>query len=287
MIFKLVTFLFLQSVSATIFLDCEYRVHAFDWGHVGSLYTCFARVTQTGLGRNVVGVSQNHLAGRSNWDVRMLAFTNQQIVLIPTDINIHFPNLDGIDFNNCPIRSFTKDDLRPFPRLKYFAVFRGQLQTISGDVLVYSREMVRFHVGNNQITNIRPNLLQHSPRLTHAFFQFNLCINRNAVNSATAVAAIGRELTFTCPPTTEMIEEIILQGQNFQFAVNNLVEINNRAIIVRVEQIEKDYRTLSNNHTIALRQIQQLQEESQNADERISSLEEKFFNLCSNHNVCL
>lgn len=245
-----------QCATATISLDCRYVNHG--WVALGSVYTCNPRVTQLGTSRNVVGVSQNHMSGRTNLDVRGVNFQNQRIDFIPTDMNRFFPNLEGILFNECPIRSFSREDLRPFPRLRDFSIHRGELTTVSGDVFQHAPGLQFANLGRNSIANVGPGIFQGTPRLVEARFNNNWCINTQARNRA-ALDLLFSELAFRCPSTAEMTEDFILNGENFRRAVNNQVAP----------------------------ELQQLREENRRANERIEVLEGFFVNLCTNHAICL
>jgi len=256
MIRLLAIFFAVQCASATISLDCRYSNHG--WVALGNVYTCAPRVTQLGSSRNVVGVSQNHMSGRSNVDVRGVNYQNQRIAFIPTDMNRFFPNLEGILFNECPIRSFSREDLRPFPRLRDFSIHRGELTTVSGDVFNHAPGLQFANLGRNNIANVGPGIFQHTPRLAEARFNNNWCINTQA-RSNSALALLYTELDFRCPPTAEMTEEFILIGANFRRAVNDQVEP----------------------------QLLQLREDNRRANERIDALETIIRNLCTVHNICL
>jgi len=216
MILVVVILFTLHCANAAITLDCAFGMRGFEI--VGSQYNCLARVTQNGPSRSVVAVIGNHQAGRSHRDVLALTFITQQIDRIPQNMISFFPNVETIRIDNCPIQSFTRDDLRPFPRLRYFVLHRSQVRTINGDVFMHSPQLQFLWLGNNQITNVGPGLLQHSPRITRLYFPTNPCISSSATTAA-AIANLGRDLAFRCPPTVEMTEEIILQGSNFQAAV--------------------------------------------------------------------
>lgn len=216
MILVVVILFALHCANAAITLDCAFGMRGFEI--VGSQYNCQPRVTQNSQSRSVVAVLGNHQTGRSHQDVLAVTFIGQPISHIPQNMNRFFPNVETIRIDNCPIQSFTREDLRPFPRLRYFVLHLGQLRTINGDVFMYSPQLQFVWLGNNQITNVGPGLLQHSPRITQLYFPANPCISSSAT-TATAVANLGRELGFRCPPTVEMTEEFILQGENFQAAV--------------------------------------------------------------------
>lgn len=253
------------------------------WGDsIGTVYSCNPKVVRINESRNVVGVSQNHLAGKSDQDVKGVIIQKQQIDSIPEDINLFFTNLEGIYFSDCPIKSFGKNDLLPFPRLKHFAIVRGQLKTIDGDVFKYLPELLYILFRGNSITNVGPGIFQYSPKLNWASFEANLCINSQA-NDRTAVANVGRELAFKCPPSVEMIEKIILEGTKFQEALKG--PLNLTAIDDRFQQLEEKNQVLSYNNTsfrtLIVKRVQQLENENQNALERIEALEKVNLNFCA------
>lgn len=274
------------------------------WVVVGNVYQCSPRVVQIDQSRNVVGVSQNHLQGNTEQDVKALRFYNQEIDFFPKDIDLFFTNLEFIQFQNCPIKSFTKDDLKNFLKLRLFEVYIGQLTTISGDVFKYSPELEFAGFSGNRITNVGPGIFQHSTKIAYARFTNNLCINSRADNNTEEVATVALELAFKCPPSVEMVEEIILTGEDFREAVADRVE---QEIIVtndRVQQLQEDYEALHNNHTAVLKQMQQLKEDnillsnnlaavtqqSLHLEEKVKQANEKFetlvFNLCAIYAIC-
>lgn len=276
-----------QCASGTIFLDCTYTMHA-GGSPLGTVYTCInPRVIQINQTRNVVGVSQNHLAGRSNQDVISLIIQNElSLDFIPEDINLFFSNLEGIIFNNCPITTFTKYDLRPFPKMRHFGIHRTQMTTIRGDVFQYLPDLERLQLNINRITNIGPGLFQYTPKLSVVFFDSNLCINSQATSIA-AVATMGAELAFRCPPTVEMIEEIILDGDNFRTALNDQLQLNLTTIDNRVQILEEENRVLLFNQTMFGQRVQHLEQENQNAKDRIDTLEQIILYLCGmNPTLC-
>lgn len=259
----------LQCASSTIILDCTYSMRT--WAIVGSVYQCSPRIIQLDQTRNVVGVSQNHLTGKRNQDVEAIFIDRQPIDLIPKDIELFFGNIETLIIWWSPIKSVTKDDLKPFPKLKVIEIQMCQIGVISGDIFKYSPELQFVNFQKNEITNVGPGVLEPCPKLIIAHFNSNLCIDNGARNS-TAVATIARELAFKCPPTVDMIEEIILEGEIFRKAVNT--------------QIQPDITTLNNNQAAVTERMLQLEKENKKDKERIENLEKVIFNLCAVHAIC-
>lgn len=105
MIFVFAILVALQCASGTIILDCTYSMRS--WAIVGSVYQCSPRIIQLDQTRTVVGVSQNHLAGKSDQDVEAIFFDSQPIDLIPKDVDLFFTNLETLIIWSSPIKSVT------------------------------------------------------------------------------------------------------------------------------------------------------------------------------------
>lgn len=274
MIVVFVILLVLQCASATIVLDCTYSM--LDWRDIGIIYICNPRVVQIDETQNVVGVSQNHLVGKTNSDVKGLLFESQPIDFIPRDIELFFGNVEAISFIYCPIKSLTKDDLKPFPNLKFIRIGFGRVTAVNGDVFMYSPELHYIAFDENQLTNVGPGIFQHSPKLNVVFFYNNLCISSSVEYSVEGVARLGQELSFKCPPTVEMIGEIILNGGNFGRTVDGRIESKVGFIDDRMKELEDELEATRE-------QMHKLEEENKLANERF----EKFvFNLCAIHGIC-
>lgn len=259
---KLLVLYAVQCVSATIILDCDYLIRT--WALLGNIYTCNAKVVQINEMRNVVGVSQNHLAGKTDHDVLGLAIEVQPIDFMPEDINLFFQNLDGMYIRSCPIKSINRKDLEPFTKLKRFSIRNGQLLTINGDILHNLPELQLIEFDSNQITNVGPGIIERNPKLHTFDFRNNLCIDNSAWN-ATATTIIAKQLAFKCPPSVEMAKTIILEGEKFQEAVN--------------DQLEPEISVLEN-------QMEQMKEEMREPHEKMEVLEKFILNLCATHAIC-
>lgn len=200
----------LQCASATITLKCNYTLHG--WKSVTELYSCTSKVVRTGRTSNVVGVSQNHLAGRSNQNVKGLLMYNQPIISIPKDINLHFENLEGIRIELCPMLFLTSADLEPFPKMRHLAIVDGELRSINGNVFKHLPQLELLDLTNNRITNVGTGIFNFNPKLHIVDFDKNLCSRVQAYYSVANVAAAARELALKCPPTDEMIAQLNLDS---------------------------------------------------------------------------
>lgn len=250
-------FSILHCSSAQVTFNCIFQNGSYD-APIGTAYTCDATVLQVGEGRNVVSVSGTHQPGWTNQNVRALRILEQPIDFMPENIASFFANLEAIVFGSTPIRSISSEDLRPFPELGYFAIVSGDLATVSGDVFMHTPKVEYSRFDRNRITNVGPGLFQRTPNMTSAFLHGNLCIDHSVSHSAQGVAEISQELAFKCPPTVEMTEEIILNGENFQQAVGGVVETEMTGMNNRVEQLENDHAALVIKHSATVEELRLL-----------------------------
>lgn len=134
------------------------KLQVFDSGVSGSNFRKKKRRLQKECRNLRKEIKTCHLSGRTNLDVRGVNYQNQRITFIPTDMNRFFPNLEGLLFNECPIRSFSRENLRPFPRLRDFSIHSGELTTVSRDVFQNAPGLQFANLGRNSIANIGPGI---------------------------------------------------------------------------------------------------------------------------------
>jgi hypothetical protein len=219
MLFFTLTLLFF-GICNGIFLDCTYRAES--WPTLGSIYYCDAKLIRFNDGRSVTGVSQNHLSGKSDSDVKVINFNNQPIDLIPQNISKFFKNIQGLSVWSTSIKSVSKNDLQQFPELRLVDFYDNLLETLDGDLFTYNPklEFVRFH--KNKITNVGLNLLTSLKSLSYVDFNFNVCITQYT-STQSEIPDLIRNLAIKCPPTVAMIEKII--GEKIQKLEARLAEL--------------------------------------------------------------
>lgn len=235
-------------------LDCKYRTITFP-APINSVYSCDASSWQD-LPGEVTSASQNHVPGKTDDDVKMLFIQNELLTKIPENIGLFFKNLEGIHLERMSIPTLHKGDLKDLPNLKYFYGTNMGLNIIKGDIFAKSPELQYVDFSNNNLTNVGPGLFEANKELSHVDFTNNLCINTTL--SQTPLYNLVKVLRFKCPPTVEMTEKIILEGNKFEKAVNHTMFVNITVINCRLEKIENDAKSMFSNLTIAMDQISQL-----------------------------
>lgn len=106
--------------NANVWIDCNYKFVYLKT--LSDTYACEAKVMKTGDKRNVIVVTTNHTFHRGNYNVNFLQVADQPIGFIPSGIGTYFKNLVGLRFNGCEIKEISKEDLQPFPELKFLSL---------------------------------------------------------------------------------------------------------------------------------------------------------------------
>jgi hypothetical protein len=250
-------FAILAIVSLTSGLTIDCRYYDRDWVVSGNLYTCAGKVVATDVGRNVTGVSQNHLAGRSNANVGGIEIFYQPITAMPSNIARFFGNIRAIELKETKINRLTKEDLKPFPMLEVFACWFSRLETIDGDVFESNHKLQHLNLNENLLTNIGPNILTPLPLLHTVGFGKNLCTNEGS-GTAAGIPLLASKLRFQCPPTPEMIEKFILSGQKFHHEIDRQTAERINPAVLRIYENEKRIDELDSKVLQLLAEVQKL-----------------------------
>jgi hypothetical protein len=222
--------------SSSLFFECRYYDR--DWVISRHLYTCTGTVVSAWDSKNITGVSQNHLDGRSNADVGGIEIFSQPIVAMPRNIAGFFANIRAIGIKQTHISRLTKEDLKPFSKLEVFACWFSRLETIDGDVFESNSMLQHLNLAENMLTNIGPNILTPLPKLHQLSFGKNLCTDEGS-STADGIPLVASKLRFQCPPTPEMIEKFILSGQQFHHEIDKQTADRINPAVMRIYQNEK------------------------------------------------
>jgi hypothetical protein len=235
--------LLIAASSNAIQLNCNYIDHS--WPTSGTIYTCFATVGDTG-NRNrsaVTGVSQNHLSGRTNVHVQGIALNDNNLHAMPSNIETFFGNLRAMQIIT-KLKALTSDDLKPFPRLEVVGFQSNELETIDGDLFQHTPLLLLVNLNDNSLTNIGSDIFTPVPLLKIVHFSRNLC-TQDIANSTSEVLTLSLKLRYQCPPSAEMIQRLILNGQELEHKVDEHTAERINPVVYRVNQNEIDQQTLN------------------------------------------
>jgi hypothetical protein len=97
----------------------------------------------------------------------------------------------------------------------------NSIETVDGDLLLFTPEVEFLRLSHNKITNFGPNLLDNLINLSYMDLGENLCISQTAT-TPTEILNLIRSLAHLCPPTAQMIERIIVSGDKFVEVTENI-----------------------------------------------------------------
>lgn len=245
-----------------IILDCNFKTH--DWNNLGNIYLCDAKVIQFTESRTVIGVSQSHLSEKTNDDVTGVRFNDQQLDFVPRNITGQLQNIRALEIGFTALKVITKFDLKQFPDLVNFYLVSNPLEALDGDLFEFTPNLQYLSFYGNKITNVGPNLLCNLKSLIYVTFNGNLCTNMTALNP-NEILDLSRRLAYVCPPSAEMIERIVVNGEKLETKLEeNFAEKVESVIEELNENVEESERKLKELET----QVEELDEIIMEMDER-------------------
>ncbi|KAJ6639147.1 hypothetical protein Bhyg_11887, partial [Pseudolycoriella hygida] len=213
-----------------VILDCDYRM--LPHGAYGSLYTCTAGILPSFGNRSITDVSHNHLDDRDNDDVKALVIA-QMIPFTPLNIHVFFPNLISFAMYNTNTSELTSESLKGLEDLKLFDFGLEDLKlfdfgmntitTIERDLFAANPSLESVSFERNPLMHVAPKVFD-LPSLHTLNIRSTTCIDDLANNDRAAVDSLKFRVIVKCPPTFEMLEEAIINGDQLRNIVKAQVE---------------------------------------------------------------
>lgn len=173
-----IVFILFASTSALTF-TCEYK--EVEWFAIGLNYQCQTEPFNVDSSQYVTSISGEHLPDKTNDDVIAIHIANcTNLAYIPKGLLEVFPNLIGIYLDACGILSLTGTELNEYPQLRLFALELSSLDYVPGNLFAQTPDMVLVSFADNKINGIGWNLLSNLNKLSEAYFENNICTNKNA-----------------------------------------------------------------------------------------------------------
>ncbi|KAL7027054.1 hypothetical protein ACKWTF_005282 [Chironomus riparius] len=200
----LIFLLLTLSPSLSIVIDCTYDYY--DWRTEASEiltpivtdYSCIADVKGIIVYKVVTELYGVHAFEKENKDVKIVQISNQNLLKMPRELELFFPNIEGFFINFCNLSSINKEDLQPYKKLKYFSVRNNLFTRIEGNLFQFSPKLQFVSFGYNKIGEIGNLLLDKLNYLQIASFIKNKCIDRIAINDTSAIGQIKKNFVEKC-----------------------------------------------------------------------------------------
>lgn len=253
-IIKLFIISFVAVATQSNILDCTYEMR--NYWIMGSRYACTARILLIGEGRNVTGVTQNHLPGRNDSHVEQIIIAGLTTGFMPRAIEQFFPNILSIIILNSELNELTGADLGAFPNLQEIFLHRNNLRQIDYNLFDGNSRMQGIGFESNPIRNVAHNVFDHLLELENLWFERVPCFNIIMENNRTVVEDAIFRLSVSCPPTIAMIEAGLLSSVSFQTIINQQVaeRVDPLALIVleigqELKELRERVQNLEGNQT--------------------------------------
>lgn len=163
-------------------------------------YQCKA-VNQPVTGRvNVERVFGTHESNKNDDDVKILNIQAIKCSQIPSGFENSFRNLEGIFAFSSEKKILLAEDLRPFPKLKYFDISWNRIENLPSDLFAATPELEWIDFSDNRLKLIGLNLLDSLSKLHYANFATNICINELGRDKTDIERNIKRLLRLNCQP---------------------------------------------------------------------------------------
>lgn len=192
--------LFLTFVSANaIILNCRFYFYS-NWNSLPeNTYTCSAYVTLDFTNGTVIDVIGTHLDGKNDSNVEIVDIgNNPNLTFIPQGLTFFFTNMIGIHLHRTGLKTIYGDELNNYPRLRWFSVEMGILESVGGSLFENTPEIFVANFYGNKIENIGWNLLDPLNSTIRVYFALNTCINMNSYNNSTRFNLLVERIRTNC-----------------------------------------------------------------------------------------
>lgn len=206
MIFDLFIFIILLESMESVVIKTTYKMSTYE-GNLKEkfiptpVYSSFSAevVRSCDHAGVVVGVSNNHMAGKTRYNVELLYFKNYgKIPKIPGDIEYFYPNLLTFSIPFAELEEISSEDLR-YPRLKFLYLSHNKLTRLPGDLFRHTPHLEFIGLESNPIKSIGWYIFDNLNSLSTVYAgpKNVMCVDFGAKNRA-EVLDIMKRFTAHC-----------------------------------------------------------------------------------------
>lgn len=172
------------------------------------VYGCNAKILTYGLENDhLTDVDEDHLKGRTNDDVKVLAIDSQPYDKVPKDITNFFPNIETLLIQDCQMTNISNIDLKPFTKLKQLSLYSNSLEAIESNLFEFVPDVVYINFRMNPIKYVGTDILLTLLNLRTASFDRNECIAKEVWESPEEIQTLQKLLKVHCQPAPWMLRK--------------------------------------------------------------------------------
>jgi hypothetical protein len=216
-------------------LDCTYVDKLF-W-FIPMAYSCVGRLLEIGDPRKIEAVTQNHLPGRNNSDVKALNFYRVPVKLLPTNLGQFFPNLEGYECHMGGLTELSIENFQDLPNLRSVWIPFNSFSEMP-DVFRHNLKLEGINFNANAIRHVSAQAFSNLSNLRWLEFVDSGCINRKVENNRAEVVNLIAHLGSSCPPSSRMIQDELLASEKFQRIVDQQIAERMNPLTLKVSEHE-------------------------------------------------
>lgn len=157
--------------------------------------------------------------------------------LLPRNVGSFFPNLIAYYVRESKVTHVTRDDFADLPNLIQINLLNNNIQVIAGDFLQGHPNLKSFDLDDNPLRHIGYNVFDNLHYLEDLHLFATTCFNDHA-HDLPSVDILIFQASVRCPPTFEMTETKILDGEGFKRRVDDKVADEVVQVVGRLEVLE-------------------------------------------------
>lgn len=217
-----------------IVIDCFFDLELL-FDELKASYTCTVKnehITNA-TNRNITQVQGPHSGTNKNDDVTQLYIIKKQMEYFPHGFTHFFKNIVALHAGLNKLKYLERNDLKEFSKLRYLYLYSNLLETLQSDVFLSNTALEYVSFYNNRLTHIGSKLLSPLINLKKAYFDKNICIDKQAA-SEQGISELKLEIAQQCSNITD--EDLM-----------NMLKINNMKVAkleVKITQISEQLTDL-------------------------------------------
>lgn len=218
------------AVSSALVFECFFD-HDMFFDEIKMQYTCAlpdgkdhpdkVRYTNS-THRDITNVTGTHLAKYDNSNITQIHIFKHKFEYFPRGMNDFFENIIAIHAGMNGLAFLEKDDMRVFDKLRFLYLYNNVLQTLTSDVFEENLQLEYVSFYGNLLKQIGSNILTPLKSIKTAYFNKNICIDKQAVHNLREIAEIKLEIAQSCSNITD--EDLMTVLKKNQEKLTNLEE---------------------------------------------------------------
>lgn len=172
--------------------------------------------------RTITEVKGGHVLvpGSKNEDIKQLYIIRQIMAYFPKNFPKFFEHVVAIHAGYNGLKYLEKDDLKVFDKLRFLYLYNNKLEFLQSDLFHENIHLEYVSLHSNRLKHIGSKMLAPLKNLKTAYFNKNICIDKQAVHSEHDVAELRLEIAQKCSDITD--EDLFLNLKDNQMKLSQI-----------------------------------------------------------------